>query len=373
MPSEKATEKMMQALLRHALFGTSLEGRRLSDDEYQALMQLSRRQTVQGLVGGALMDAGYTLSHSSAMDLFMETERLKRSNGMVSAGLQKMALFLQRHHLSFVIVKGQMMGSLYPHPERRCPGDVDLYFPGDNYEKAKGLVEKLTGKQLSKLSDGKHVEVSIDSVIFELHNILSQLARPSHQQWFNTMIDEAIARGTDEAVILGTSVPTLAPTENILFVFMHLFFHLTASGVGLRQFCDLAMLIHHKGKKADGTRLEDLLRHLGYDRAFRAIAAFLVSYFGLPQDEVPLTLSDADFRWSETIRKNVLANGNFGRSRRRVKEIGILHSLDSARLNIHQMMTFCRLAPQEVTGRFWSLGRWTLMRFKIKSSKKHNK
>ncbi|WP_028910897.1 nucleotidyltransferase family protein [Prevotella sp. AGR2160] len=375
MSKEKATEKLMLALLRHALFGMPVEACRLSDDEYRVLMMLARRQTVQGLVGSALMDAGFTLSHASAMDLLMETERVKRANGQVSGGLQKMAQLLQRSHLSFVIVKGQMVGALYPHPERRCPGDVDLYLPGDHYGRAKSLVEKMTGKDLDAVDEGKHVEVMIDGVDFEFHHTLAQLYRPAHQQWFNKRIDDAIAARTDEAVILGTAVPTLAPTENLLFVFMHFFFHLAFTGCGLRQFCDVAVLMHRKGNEIDRKRFEEDLRRLGLQKAFRAMAAFLVTYLGLPEADVPVTLGEADYRWTEPIRQNVMAGGNFGRSHRHVRQSGLLHSLDSAWLDLRQTLTYARLAPQEVLGRFWSL---TVLRsnlfqnmFKKQPSKKY--
>jgi hypothetical protein len=63
---------------------------------------------------------------------------------------------MERKGVDYIIVKGQVAGSFYPNPDARMSGDVDLYFVGDNYEKIKSLVEQRLGKQLSKLSDGKH-------------------------------------------------------------------------------------------------------------------------------------------------------------------------------------------------------------------------
>lgn len=371
---ENGTQKLLIDLMRHELFATPVEGRELSDADYHALMDLARRQTVQGLVCSALMDGGFTLGRDSSSFLFMETLQLKKANQKVSQGLVNMTRLLQKHGIRFVIVKGQMVGSLYPHPDLRCPGDVDLYFPEGQYEKAKALVEGLVGKQLDKLSDGKHVEVEIGGVVFELHNILSQLSTTKHQQWFNHMIDEAISRQTSTATILGVDVPTLDATENVLYVFMHLFFHLTAAGVGLRQFADLAMLIHHHAGlgDVDSERLRTYLNHLGYERAFRAVAAFLVEVLALPESEVPLPLLPRDYSYVRTIYNNVLAGGNFGRSHRRVKQLGVLHSMESGWLNIRQILTFAPLAPSEITGRFWSLGSWFLTRFAIKRRRRHS-
>ena len=96
------------------------------------------------------------------------------------------------------------------------------------------------------------------------------------------------------------------------------------------------------------------------------MGAFLVEYLGLPEEKFPFALTDKDRKWVETIKKNILKRGNFGRSGRKVKNIGVLHSIETGYLNMVQTLTFYRLAPKEVLLRFTSLGEWFLERFKIK-------
>ena len=96
------------------------------------------------------------------------------------------------------------------------------------------------------------------------------------------------------------------------------------------------------------------------------MGAFLVEYLGLPEEQFPFALEEKDRKWVETIKKNILKSGNFGRSRRKVKSVGLLHSIESGWLILTQMLTFYRLAPKEVLYRFSSIGEWFLERFKIK-------
>ena len=114
---------------------------------------------------------------------------------------------------------------------------------------------------------------------------------------------------------------------------------------------------------------EDLggsLLRLGYFKAYKAMGAFLVEYLGLPEEQFPFALDEKDRKWVETIKKNILKRGNFGRTGRKVKNLGVLHSMETGYLNMAQTLTFYRLAPKEVLLRFTSLSEWFMERFKIK-------
>jgi len=365
-------EKKLFEILRSELWGTGLSFSQLSHSEFEELMALAGEQTVTGLVGDCLIKNNIKLEREDALSLFAKLKAIEKRNAHVNENLVSFVNFMERKGVDYIIVKGQVAGALYPNPDARMSGDVDLYFVGDNYEKIKGLVEQRLGKQLSKLSDGKHVEFEVNNVVFELHEKLSRLATSKHQEYWDQMIDHAILEGTDTVTIAGKEIKTLSATYNALYIFVHLFYHMTASGVGLRQLCDMMKslsptLPHREGvSKIDKERLEEILKELGYLKAYKAMGAFLVEYLGLPEEEFPFTLTEKDRKWVETIKKNILKRGNFGRTGRKVKKLGVLHSMETGYLNMAQTVTFYRLAPKEVLLRFTSLGEWFLERFKIK-------
>ena len=393
-------EKELFEILRSELWGTGLSFSQLTHSEFEELMALAGEQTVTGLVGDCLIKNNIKLEREDALSLFAKMKAIEKTNNRVNENLVSFVNFMERKGVDYIIVKGQVAGALYPNPDVRMSGDVDLYFVGDNYEKIKGLVEQRLGKQLSKLSDGKHVEFEVNSVVFELHEKLSRLATRKHQDYWDQMIDNAILEGTDTVTIAGKEIKTLSATYNALYIFVHLFYHMTASGVGLRQLCDWAMVLHNlndnvndnekllntkaqRDKVFNDNRTPSLLREgrggspiggslkeLGYLKAYKAMGAFLVEYLGLPEEEFPFTLTEKDRKWVETIKKNILKRGNFGRTRRKVKKLGVLHSMETGYLNMAQTITFYRLAPKEVLLRFTSLGEWFLERFKIKRKRR---
>ena len=365
-------EKKLFEILQGELWGTGLSFSQLSHSEFEELMALAGEQTVTGLVGDCLIKNNIKLEREDALSLFAKLKAIEKRNAHVNENLVSFVNFMERKGVDYIIVKGQVAGALYPNPDARMSGDVDLYFVGDNYKKIKGLVEQRLGKQLSKLSDGKHVEFEVNGVVFELHEKLSRLATRKHQEYWDQMIDHAILEGTDTVTIAGKEIKTLSATYNALYIFVHLFYHMTASGVGLRQLCDMMKslsptLPHREGvSKIDKERLEEILKELGYLKAYKAMGAFLVEYLGLPEEEFPFALTDKDRKWVETIKKNILKRGNFGRTGRKVKKLGVLHSMETGYLNMAQTLTFYRLAPKEVLLRFTSLGEWFLERFRIK-------
>ena len=401
-------ENYLFELLRSELWGTELSFSQLSHSEFEELMALAGEQTVTGLVGDCLIKNNIKLERDDALGLYAKMKAIEKANTRVNENLVSFVNFMERKGIDYIIVKGQVAGALYPNPDARMSGDVDLYFVGDNYEKIKGLVEQRLGKQLSKLSDGKHVEFEVNGVVFELHEKLSRLATRKHQEYWDQMIDHAILEGTDTVMINGKEIKTLSATYNAMYIFVHLFYHMTASGVGLRQLCDWARVLAQSAfqvssskfqvknvnvnpnlnpnKKSSLNRedlgesqiggssisgsLENILLSLGYLKAYKAMGAFLVEYLGLPEEQFPFVLTEKDRKWVETIKKNILKRGNFGRTGRKVKNLGVLHSMETGYLNMAQTLTFYRLAPKEVLLRFTSLGEWFMERFKIKRKKR---
>ena len=377
-------------ILRGELWGTGLSFSQLSHTEFEELMALAGEQTVTGLVGDCLIKNNIKLEREDALGLYAKMKAIEKANARVNENLVSFVNFMERKGIDYIIVKGQVAGSFYPNPDARMSGDIDLYFVGDNYQQIKSLVEQRLGKQLSKLSDGKHVEFEVNGVIFELHDKLSRLATRKHQAYWDQMIDNAILEGTDTVMINGKEIKTLSATYNAMYIFVHLFYHMTASGVGLRQLCDWARVLAqcafqvsssmfqvknvndnvnanlNDNHNVDANRLEEMLKELGYLKAYKAMGAFLVEYLGLPEEQFPFPLTEKDRKWVEIIKKNILKRGNFGRTGRKVKNLGVLHSMETGYLNMAQTLTFYRLAPKEVLLRFTSLGEWFMERFKIK-------
>ena len=135
-------ESLLFELLRAELWGTSLSFSQLSHTEFEKLMEMAGEQTVTGLVGDSLIKNGVKLEREDALGLYAKMKVIEKANVRVNENLVSFVNFMERKEIDYIIVKGQVAGSLYPNPNARMSGDVDLYFVGDNYTKIKLLVEQ---------------------------------------------------------------------------------------------------------------------------------------------------------------------------------------------------------------------------------------
>ncbi|MCR5130068.1 MAG: nucleotidyltransferase family protein [Prevotella sp.] len=371
------TEEILFECLKSSLWGRTLSFSRLDHDQYEGLVEMAMKQTVFGLVGDALLKESVKLERLDAIHLYADIQKIESESDHINLELCRFARALTKRGIEYTIVKGQVMAALYPHPKMRMSGDVDMYFVGEYYDRTKKFVEQKLKVSLDKFTDGKHVEFNVHKVTFELHNKLSQFASRKHQAYWDKMIDEGIGKGVSHVDINDMEIATLRGTFNALYIFVHLFFHMTASGLGLRQLCDFAVILHvcAEAERNGGNRKEwvidkeELKRHLeelGYWKAYKAVGALVVDVLGLPEEDFPFAITEKDRKWVKPILRNVMASGNFGRSRRKVKKLGLLHSIESGWLTLRQAWTFYRLAPREVFGRGLDLTGWFLERFKIK-------
>lgn len=354
---------MLFSLIKNELWHYAISFFSLSQLDYSELLSDAEGQTVQGLVCDALIKNNVKLKEENACETISYLTCIQYQNHEVNKELVEFVKGLENEGIDYVLVKGQTLAAHYPNPMVRMPGDVDIYLTGENFNRALAFVEKITGEKLIKYSDGKHVEFMRNDVFFELHDILSQFSTRSHQRYFDQLIEDVIRESNTTVVIDGYNVKTLPPTYNILYTFIHLFYHLTAQGIGLRQFCDLAVLIGTAPVEEVNTGdLEERLKALGLLNAFRAVGSVLVNYLGLKEDRFPFVLSGRDKLWGKKILNNVMKRGNFGRNIRTFNTPGFVHSIESGWLVVKQAFIFFRLAPTEVLGRFFSIGNWFLKR-----------
>lgn len=135
------------------------------------------------------------------------------------------------------------MAQNYRNPLHRQCGDIDLYIGPKNYEKANKLLRtESTGEHEE---NHKHTCIHWHGVDIENHRVLSRLSSPSSDKSFQ----QEIARwhGTTACrnlEIEGYQV-TLPPLSfDVAYVLTHSALHFLNEGIGLRQVCDWANILH---------------------------------------------------------------------------------------------------------------------------------
>ena len=118
----------------------------------------------------------------------------------------------------------------------------------------------------------------------------------------------------DECIVTltGAGPVTVPPAQfNIFYVFYHAFHHFMTSGLGLRQLCDLAILLHAYHDRIDVRELESILKEYKLDKEWRLFTGLLTDALGLPEGEAPLHDS-SQVPLSGKLLDTIFNDGNFG-------------------------------------------------------------
>ena len=308
-------------------------------------MALAERQTVTGLVFDLLSGQQTGADRKVVLKYAGKMSKIQRRNEMANLELADFVNVCQQHSIDMLVVKGQTIGALYHNPLLRISGDIDFLIK-DDYSVCKPRIEQALGVALPEKMIEREVSFNRNKMLYELHNNLMAFGSRRNQEYWQQLMDEAWKEPC--YVMVGEArVRTLPPTVNAVYLFLHLFFHLIREGVGLRQFCDWAVFLHAYRDKIDAEQLRIILERLGIVKGFRAFGNILVSDLGLLSSSFPLEITAEDRKWRNTILKDVLKGGNFGKQNHKAKSM-LMFKMETFWITIRNTFLYYSLAPREV-------------------------
>lgn len=191
-----------------------------------------------------------------------------------------------------VLMKGAGLAALYPSPEQRTWGDIDLFVGIEQYHPACQVMRDMFPDALKfdeELDHYKHYNLIAGGISIEIHRVSMGLQHPIDARRYAKIEKKGMTNAvplTSDHSPLAITVPE--PTFNALFVFMHSWEHMTTLGANVRQFCDLALLLHHYKDTIDRNRLIQDLKALHLTDVWKLYMYILVRYLGLTEAEAPL-------------------------------------------------------------------------------------
>jgi hypothetical protein len=155
----------------------------------------------------------------------------------------------------------------------------------------------------------------------------------------------------------GCLVPTLEPTLNVLYTFLHLYHHLIELGVGLRQFSDVALLLKTHYNLIDKKKFFAWLDALDFRKAFDVVQLILVNILGMDEKYAlsPLSYDKDSLKAMNQFMDVVWFGGNFGfhgHNRRFKFKIQYFSITTYRKLQLYYR--FYRFSPREIKASVFS-------------------
>lgn len=228
----------------------------LSSQEWEAVWSMAVRQTVTGMLAAALELLPDSVAVPSKLDYaaMAATDRLGAAHERQKNAHAQLSALFATHGLSPVYMKGLEAARLYPRPELRELGDIDVFFPETPFCNVLEAIRSIAAASVYHTPD--------DSVHFSFQGIDVDV----HRSYY------------DLPIPAGSLPPVGTPEARLLMLSVHILKHACGTGVGLRQLCDMARA-YSCLDYSEGLYKEYCIK-AGILRWTRLLSSFLRSYLG---------------------------------------------------------------------------------------------
>lgn len=167
-------------------------------------------------------------------------------------------------NIPVIVLKGLVVRDFYPQPDQRTMSDADILVHKDDVEKVKNLLIDMGYIFLEDHKASHHIAlVHHRYPMIEVHwNLFKRDGFSNELEHYERLIwKRAIKVNVGEAEVLSLSYEDLA-----LHLCMHMAAHLAATGFGVRQLCDLVVLVEKKGEEIDWNSFIMKARMYGFEK-----------------------------------------------------------------------------------------------------------
>ena len=343
------------SILRSVLWGSSVE--LPANVDWKGVLNLAARQKC--LHAFSVWNKAHRISTPFDKHLqptmFMVLQRQVRLNHLAVEVIELLA----QHDIPATLIKGYSLSGLYPDPDMREFGDVDIYVGEENYHRAAEIVTAAypDAHWHSDIRGGIHFILVLDEKqdrVVELHRVTMEFADGKADALYQAFTHKHLAQTTTTVDIYGQAIPVPSTAYNALYVFMHAWHHFESTGVGFRQLADWALCLqqaHHQSTAEEWLSLtqeiDTILTALHMKAAWQTFGHVLVSELHLPIEAIPLYTIDYQRRAQRLLRQ-LLRDGHCGRPAKLcIKEIALMRRFPYERPAKHRVLqvgyTFYRL------------------------------
>ncbi len=216
---------------------------------------------------------------------------------------------LNCYEIKTIVLKGMVVSKWYPHPELRTMGDSDILVMEKDLKKATELLHGM-GYSSQKDRNTKHIEFYKKSFIaIELHRLLADYDFIKNADSLN---NDAWSKPM-EIKLGNTKTLALSWEMQIIHCCIHMASHISYEGIGLRQLCDLVVIVEKGHKEINWNIVQDKSIKYGVDQFMSAIFTVCHKLFNLDIPAIFSNSAEANLSNIDLLIEDILDGGNFGR------------------------------------------------------------
>ena len=217
--------------------------------DWQDFLSYSNRQGIVGLVFNGVERANPNINKDSLLEWISLEQLVAQKNIVTNKCLIEVADFFKKKNRRSCILKGQANGLMYPHPELRSPGDVDIWVEGNQTDIIRTVLKVVPDAHYSI----HHIKFPVfKDVSIEVHYrpiyLLNWFRDKKLQKYINVIEDRQFSNSVSfEGGVIGC----LTDDFNAVYQILHMYDHFFSTRNNFKQFFDYYYLLKKIGGDCD--------------------------------------------------------------------------------------------------------------------------
>jgi hypothetical protein len=283
---------------------------RLTDKEWDELNEFCYQQAIIGVTYSAIKklpedQRPYT---DCLLSWHMDTRLIEQQNGRANGYCVELTEHFRQAGYRSCILKGQGNALMYPEPQYRQCGDIDIWLDGERKDILRFVLNRYPDVHFAY----HHVAYPLlkDAEV-EVHYMPMYMTNPRSHRRLQRFLQEQKEACFANKVKLSekdgeVAVPT--PLFNAVYQMAHIFIHFLIEGIGLRHFMDYYYVLQRLTEEERRTTAQEL-EGMNLYRFARAVMYIEKTVFGLEDDRL---LCRPDEKGGQRLLDEVAQAGNFG-------------------------------------------------------------
>ena len=274
----------------------------LTPKVWNRLYQMAHQQAMVGILNDAVhrIPENQWPSEELLREWDENTDKISRIYHTHEEHIKELEALLNRLGLHACILKGTGLSHLYPNPERRMCGDIDIW---------------IAGKRDAIINAFQDADIPIYDVIYQeckagifLDTEVEIHFHPS--KMYNPFCNARLQRffGRNSPIRDDVTITYPDAKFNAVFCMAHMFRHYLEGGIGMRQMMDYYYILKSLAP-ADREPVMKTLKRLGMKQFAASVMTSMWFNFGLEDEYL---LCPIDIKHGKKLVNDIIAMGNFG-------------------------------------------------------------
>lgn len=263
--------------------------------DWSSFYQFCMRQSVAGVVFDGLERSGLHIPQQVLFEWISTVERMKATNKLVDRRCHQISRFWEQQGYRSCILKGQANAMMYPRPELRSPGDIDIWVDGhtnsiDSTDKQDYSIDIIRIAQ-REAPEGHYSLHHVTMPVFPDTSVEVHYRPVFLDNWWK---DKKLKRYTDgekdtqfaNVVTLSdgkTEIHALTDEFNAVFLLLHMWHHLLSTRNNLKQLIDYYYLLKRGFTASQRESITRVFHELGVLKYARGIMWIQHAVLGLEE------------------------------------------------------------------------------------------